>query len=267
MTADLHTLTGAYAVDSTLPGERALIEQHLAVCDACRQEVAELQATACRLAELVAEEPPAGLRDRVLTEIDRVRQESPFARPEVVGPLRLAPPASEDDSGVRVGDTGAAGRRQPRWRALLAPAATVAALAVLGVSLLAGPLSGDGAEGELASSRVVEVLAAPDADTVSVDGPDGSSARLVRSAARGEAVLVVDGMAPAPHDHTYELWLLDDDAATSAGLFDVDADGRSLQLIDGDLAGAAAVGVTVEPDGGSPQPTTDPLMLIEIADA
>ncbi len=260
MTADLHTLTGAYAVDAIPGDERAPIQQHLAVCDACRQEVAELQATASRLAEKVAEEPPADLRARVLTEIEQVRQESPFTRREVAGPARLAVVAEG-------GDTAPAGRVQPRWRALLAPAAVLAALAVLGASLLAVPLFDDATEADLASSRMVELLAAPDADTLSVDGPDGAVARLVLSASRGEAVLLVDGMAPAPQDHTYELWLLDEEAATSAGLFDVDADGRSLQLIDGDLAGAGAVGVTVEPEGGSPQPTTEPLMLIELADA
>ena len=260
MTADLHTLTGACALDAIPRDERALIQQHLVACDACRQEVAELQATASRLVELVAEEPPPELRDRVLAEIDQVRQESPFSQGQVGGPLRLAAVAQD-------GDTPPSGGRPPRWRALLAPAAAVAAIAVLGVALLTGSLADDPTEVEVASSRMVEVLTAPDADTVGVEGPDGSFARLVRSTSRDAAVLLVEGMDPAPRDHTYELWLIEDEAATSAGLFDVDGDGRTLQLIDGDLVGAGAVGVTVEPAGGSPQPTTEPLMLIELADA
>ncbi|NEB07269.1 anti-sigma factor, partial [Streptomyces sp. SID13726] len=35
-------------------------------------------------------------------------------------------------------------------------------------------------------------------------------------------------------------------------------------LLDGDTADAAAVGLTLEPVGGSPQPTTAPLLLMAL---
>ncbi|WP_103337818.1 zf-HC2 domain-containing protein [Amycolatopsis sp. CA-126428] len=42
-TADLHTLTGAYAVNALSDLERAQFDRHLNECDACRLEVRELQ--------------------------------------------------------------------------------------------------------------------------------------------------------------------------------------------------------------------------------
>ena len=47
---ELHTLTGAYATDALDADERGAFEQHLESCGSCRLEVAELRATAARLA-------------------------------------------------------------------------------------------------------------------------------------------------------------------------------------------------------------------------
>lgn len=46
----------------------------------------------------------------------------------------------------------------------------------------------------------------------------------------------------------------------SAGLLADDADTSS--VVAGALGDASSVGLTVEPEGGSPQPTTDPVMLL-----
>ena len=40
--ADIHALSGAYAVDAVDDIERAEFERHLATCADCREEVAEL---------------------------------------------------------------------------------------------------------------------------------------------------------------------------------------------------------------------------------
>lgn len=72
------------------------------------------------------------------------------------------------------------------------------------------------------------------------------------------------GMAPAPHEHTYEAWVIHEDHTQPAGVFDASADGRVSHAVAGDLADAIAIGVTIEPDGGSPQPSSEPLMRIEL---
>jgi anti-sigma-K factor RskA len=242
---DIHTLTGAYAADALPEDERRFFEQHLAACDACAQEVAELQATAARLGAASYEPPPPGLKDAVLAEIDRVRQEPPRTGP--------------------AGKGASPSRRRGRWASLAMPAAAAVVVAVLGLGAVVANLSTRLSEVETHATQLTDVLAASDAQLVEAEGPDGSRARIVLSAARGEAVFLVAGMDPAPHEHTYELWLIDDAGATPAGVFDVDERGRATRVMTGDLGSTLAIGVTVEPEGGSPQPTTDPVMVVELA--
>jgi anti-sigma-K factor RskA len=257
---DIHTLTGAYAVDALPADERALFEAHLGACGACAAEVAELQATAARLGASVHQQPPASLRDRVLAEIELTRQEPP-------APTSGAGSAAQ--GGARTELDAARARRDavPRWvLAIVAPAAVVLAIAVLGLGVALSNLDARMAEMEAAAGQVSAVLTAADAETVTVDA-DGTTVRIVMSTSRGEAVVLVDGMEPAPADHAYELWLIHDDVRVPAGVFDVDARGRATRVVTGDMATVTAVGVTVEPAGGSPQPTSDPVMMVEVTDS
>lgn len=253
MTADIHTLTGAYAVDALDDEERRFFEQHLEACDPCAQEVAELLATAARLGAAAAEPPPPGLKAKVLAEVDHTRQDAP--RPRAGG----SDPARRVDADV----TGAPAGR-PWWGGLRLPAAAVLVVLGIGVGVLVNDLYGRVGSLEQDQARYTEIMAAPDARWVEADGPDGSVGRALLSSSRGEAMLIVDGMDRAPADHVYELWVIDDAGATPAGLFDVDDRGRMARVVTGDFADAAAIGVTVEPAGGSPQPTTDPVMVLEL---
>ncbi len=63
---DLHTLTGAYALDAIDGTERERFEHHLNRCQSCGQEVRGLQETATRLALAVARVPPPGFKAAVL---------------------------------------------------------------------------------------------------------------------------------------------------------------------------------------------------------
>jgi hypothetical protein len=38
-------------------------------------------------------------------------------------------------------------------------------------------------------------------------------------------------------------------------------------MLEGDAADALAVGITVEPEGGSPEPTSDPIALFDFSEA
>ena len=86
---DVHTLTGAYAADALPDDERREFDQHLEQCPACRQEVAELAATAARLGAAVSAPAPEAMRARVLAEVARTRQVSP-----VVASLQRRPTSS-----------------------------------------------------------------------------------------------------------------------------------------------------------------------------
>lgn len=72
--ADIHTLTGAYALDAVIDAERLDIELHLAECPTCALEADEFAGTAARLGTMLAVVPPAALRGQVLSEIRRTRQ-------------------------------------------------------------------------------------------------------------------------------------------------------------------------------------------------
>ncbi|MEU0551652.1 zf-HC2 domain-containing protein [Micromonospora sp. NPDC005979] len=75
MSADIHTLAGAYALNAVDELERAAFERHLADCESCRQEVTELRETVARLADdTVVEAMPQGLRERTLVQAARTPQ-------------------------------------------------------------------------------------------------------------------------------------------------------------------------------------------------
>lgn len=64
---DLHDLTAAYALDALDPEEAEAYERHLAQCEECREQLAELNGTAAALAfGTVAPAPPARLRGSIL---------------------------------------------------------------------------------------------------------------------------------------------------------------------------------------------------------
>lgn len=247
MSPDIHTLTGAYAVDALPDDERRAFEEHLAVCEACAQEVAELQATASRLGAASVAAPPPGLRDAVLAHIADVRQE---------GPSRLPAVAAQPDR-----------PRARRWTAtLLAPAAAVLVIAIVGLSAVVANLSSRLDRLEAEGSQVTSVIAAADAQTIEIDTGGSETARLVMSPSRNEAVLLVDGMGAAPEHHEFVIWLIDGEGqAEPAGSFEVDDRGRATRVVAGDLAAVAALGVTIEPDDQPiTRPSTDPLMLAEM---
>ena len=107
-----------------------------------------------------------------------------------------------------------------------------------------------------------EVVAAPDAHTQEVTTADGGTVRVVRSERMGKAVLLVEGLADPGDGHAYQAWLQDPSGAmTSAGMVP-GTDGE--MVLEGDVTAAEGVGLSVEPTGGSRQPTTDPVALVAL---
>jgi len=276
MSPDLHHLSGAYAVDALDDSERASFEQHLAVCPDCRAEVAELSATAHALAALSDTTPPPSLRASVLSGISRVRPLPPLdadaggPAPAVV--TAAVPPTptgarpSDPDVGeavpMEVADEPAGGQVVPIRRRRTAWFTAAAAAAVITIGGLAwSPWSDDSGS----SSPLGSVTAA--ADAMKVSSTKGSlTTEVVYSKQLGKAAISVTGLPPAPDGKTYQTWYIGaDGSATSAGLLTADPDGHGSMLLQGDPNKAANVGVTLEPAGGSAQPTTDPLVVLALA--
>ncbi|CRK58725.1 FIG111991: hypothetical protein [Alloactinosynnema sp. L-07] len=237
MTADIHALTGAYALDAIPEIERAAFERHLAECESCVQEVRELRATATRLGEAAAEQPPPALKAAVLARIAEVRQQSPL-------------------------DELAARRNRSPWPTRLFGAAAAVLLAVsvtLGVLLV--QTRGDADSGRQQVAAMSALLAADDARIVTGATAQGLSGTVVVSRKQGQIMLLANNIPAAPAGKTYQVWLIGDSPAPkSIGVFEPDQNGRAA-LVDGSgVHDAKAIGVTVEPDGGSDQPTTPPVM-------
>ena len=86
----------------------------------------------------------------------------------------------------------------------------------------------------------------PEATGQLVVGPDGRT-----------AVLFVSALPTLPSDQTYQLWLIGDEGPVSEGLFMVNEAGVGILEVEADVPvlSYTGVGVSVEPEGGSPQPT------------
>jgi RNA polymerase sigma factor (sigma-70 family) len=107
-------------------------------------------------------------------------------------------------------------------------------------------------------ARSSRVLVDPAARTVSLQAGQG---RLVVDP-RGQAVLVLDGLDPAPTGKTYEMWIVpggDIELANRAGLFP-GRDGAEIEGLDGMVRNGDVVAVTVEKAGGVDAPTTAPIV-------
>lgn len=77
------------------------------------------------------------------------------------------------------------------------------------------------------------------------------------SGSRDAAVVVLRDLRPLDRRKTYQMWLVDvSNRARSIGL----TNGRSAQptIVEGGVAGQTSFAVTVEPRGGSEQPTVSP---------
>jgi anti-sigma-K factor RskA len=237
MSADLHTLTGAYAAHALSDTERLAFERHLDTCPACAQEVRELEATAARLGAAVAAPPPPELWDRIRAEALATRQLPPVA-----------------ERGRR------AGRRVP----LLLAAAAALLVAVLSVTALNLGLLGRADRADRTADLVAAVLAAPDARRVAALPGGAGQATVVVSRQRGRAVFVADGRPAAPAARTYQLWVVSRSGPRPAGLVEVAGEGRVTRLLDGPVTGNEQVAMTVERQGGAARPTSEPVVVVDL---
>jgi len=82
----------------------------------------------------------------------------------------------------------------------------------------------------------------------------------------GVAVLNADAFPPLPANMAYQLWLRHDGERSSAGLFTVDQNGTGSLIfpISQPLDSLEAMGITPEPAGGSPGPTGDAVVRLQL---
>lgn len=248
---DVHALSGAYAVDALEPDERDRFEAHLRQCTDCREEVDSLREAAAVLGtDDVA--PPAALRDRLLTDIAAIRPLPPLM-PEQAAVEPAAPAPVQLDSRRKPGPGFAS-----RFPLLVAAAAVL--IAGVGGAVLR-PWADDSQPAPQITAE--GVLAAADATTVEKRFPDGAEATVVVSRSLGRAVIRTEDMRHAPDGKDYQLWLQTPAGEMQpAGLMPDLRD--ATVLLEGDASRATGVGITVEPDGGSDRPTSEPIAVFTL---
>jgi anti-sigma-K factor RskA len=198
-------LIGGYVLDGLEPAEQDAVRRHLATCEVCAREHAELATLPALLemadsADAVPERPPARLEEAVL---DRFARESRGLAPAIT-PRRSA------------------------WRARLRgtrrPMLAIAALAivfVIGTAVLAvGLMDEDGDNGTIYRSHLAGAAIVPGAT---------ADARLYVESTGTSVRLNVKGLQSRQGKvYNYELWCVRDDGwRISAGTFRVDKTGHA----------------------------------------
>jgi anti-sigma-K factor RskA len=233
MTTDLHSLLAPYALNALDSWERERFETHLEQCADCRAELAGFVGTAARLGEAAHQNPPAELRDRLMAAVASTPQERPVVTALAQrGGLRRTLPRLAVAAAFLVGTVGVGGYVAERNQA-------------------------DNYRAD--SQAITSVLAAPDANTsVKTFGKTGR-VRMISSASKDSAVIVASNLPALTHSRVYQVWLVKDDSPASQGTF-----ASSGTMIMKGLHGVDHVAITVEPKGGSKQPTTAPISTIAV---
>jgi anti-sigma-K factor RskA len=238
---DLHTLTGAYALDAIDGAERDRFERHLHRCQPCGHEVRGLHETAGRLAVAVARVPPPQLKERVLAAAARTRQ---------------LPPAAAERPQPKIGRSWL-----PRI-AIAFGAAGLAAALVLAFALSSAQRQLDTARAQ--DKAISAVLTAPGARILTARTTVGGTGTAVVATSQKKLIFTSAGLPQLSAAKVYQLWLMGPPRTRSAGLLPAAAEGRTAPLLASGLRAGDRVGVTVEPAGGTSQPTTTPILVMSV---
>lgn len=242
-TDDVRSLLGPYALDAVDDLERRAVDRLVADDTDAARELRSLQAAAAELGAATADEPPAALRASVLAAIATTPQVSATGGPGA--------------SAAHRGRADARARRRGLDRFSLAVAsAAVVAVGVTGT--LAWDSSRRAVEAEAEIQRLTAALTDPGAELLRSDVAGGGEA--VALLTEDDAVLLAAGLPELPADRAYQLWTLRDGGALPAGVLDVE-DGAVRAVAEGYRPGDG-LAVTVEPAGGSEQPTTEPVVVL-----
>lgn len=226
---EVDELAGAYALGA-LPAETLReIDEHLQSCSK-HPGVGELRVVASKLALAAPDtEPPSVLKVRIIEALRGEKAE--IAEPPRPGAWELM--------------TGRLSRVTQRFGLVGALAAIAIALLIWNVSLQVG------SEGPTIERQFTSA------------GPATGSVKYISD--DQVAVLSVRDLDLLPASQTYQVWAISDGIATGVGfLAEVSEEGRSTVAIQIPLSNGEQVAVTVEPAGGSLQPTTEPILAAEL---
>jgi len=240
-----------YAIGALTGAERAVVESHVRGCTACAAELAQFAPVAGALAQVVPlHDPPAALRARVLASAGArgaampVRRSAPWA-PWLAAAAMLL---------MTIGVAGYAVSLRERVRVLEGELREALLRADEGERRVNVAL-----KAAADAQTPLSILMAPDVRRIDLAGQPvapSASARTFWSRSRG-VVLTAANLPALPAGRTYQLWFVTTQTKVSVGLLKPDTDGRVTAILNNatNLPDPAAVAVTIEPEGGVPQPT------------
>ena len=224
--------------------------------------------------------PPAAIRSSLLEAIAREPQ---------TGQAGEATGTSEGDAGAAAGGSdggsdrdsvdssvvslGARRRRRSVWRTGLLRAA--AAVVLLGVGIGVGRWSARGAVDEAMDSMAnsmaptqhyAHLNQAQDVQRVTDTMPDGHVATLTWSRDMSMTALTLPAaMKESAGERSLQVWLKEGETTTSLGVYDPRG-GAGFSFLDIMPKPGQQIVITVEPAGGSAQPTTPPLVTLRVSE-
>ena len=229
--ASIEELIPAYALGATDPAESQAVQSHLPTCPDCRALLASYSDLGGAL--LYATPPmsaPRGAAERMQG--------------------RLAPP--------RQSAAPAPWWTRPGSR-LLVPGLAFAVL-LLVISNLYWFSRANGLQSQVAEqASLAASLTNASAISLHADTPAPNAQGVVYASTKEQiALLCVYGMPELPQDKAYQVWLIQDGKRESGGVFQVSEYGFGFLMVKPTrpLNEYSALGITVEPLGGSPAPTS-----------
>lgn len=262
---DLSELAAGYAFGILTPEETADYEALLAGSPEARDLAASFDSTSGILGlDAPPVSPSPQLKSNIMSMIAATPQHAAPATDSVIDIAALPAVGSSvaSSGGARPGPS--ARKAKARWS--ITPMRVLASAAAAAVLFAAGTVVGLNVNGNNTSelqqaSELAQINSAPDAQRASAAVTGGGTATLVWSDTIGKSAILINDLSKLPSDETYELWYIRDDVAYPAGTMDAST-ATTWRVLDGSKSAGDTIGVTVEPRGGSEQPTTTPVVAI-----
>ena len=263
MDEQIDELLPLYALGALSAEERAQVEAYVATHAEARAQLEELTRIAAALPFLSAPiEPSARVKEQIMARVnaDRLTHAAPSS-----------PPASSRLARLRAALFQ--GRALPVVAGLSALVAIAALIWALALNAEVTRLRTETAalQRQLAAQgQVLAQILLPNVKVTTIAGTAQQPAahgQLIANPRDNSAVLVVADLAQLQPGKVYQLWLIRGQSPISAGVFSVDEQGRAVLPVTstGPVGSYDAVGVSIEPEGGSPQPTGDIVMLSKLS--
>lgn len=250
-----------YALDALSDEERELVERYLAEHPEARQEVEEMGRAAAALPfGVMPVEPPPPIKEALMGRVT-------------------------SDAAARTASSQPLARQTSRrglsfdnlFRALSLGAAAVAILWAVILNAQVARLQSEiaalneqmAAQSESLKQIIENLPETNPVITVSLEGTEvqpQAQGQLIANPDSQSAVLAIAGLSQLEPGKTYQVWLIDGGGPVSAGLLTVDDKGQGVLVVTSpdEIGSFQSLGISVEPEGGSTEPTGDIVVLSDL---